>query len=154
MIETFELWIRDSLTQSLLLSPLMGAFFGLIFSSFTGVNREGGSVSVKETIIIIKERIVIRENNNQNPKTNDDSIGILFILVAAIVISVYFYAIYAELVIYYSSITAFNIITFGLSALVFSAAKGRLSSRDWVLYTLFPLVLFYFTKQKLEFFLE
>ncbi|MGS3174682.1 hypothetical protein [Aeromonas sanarellii] len=140
MLETFELWIRDSLTQSLLLSPLMGAIFGLVFSGLTRGNREGGQASVRETVIIIRERIVVRERAQSNgTQSNDDPMGILIVLLAAMVISIYLYSVYAEDVIYYSSIVTFNVLTFGFSALVFSAVKGRLNSADWFAYTFIPI---------------
>jgi hypothetical protein len=140
MLETFELWIRDSLTQSLLLSPLMGAIFGLLFTGLTRGNREGGKASVRETIVIIKERIVIREkDSSKKSQSNDDPVGLLILLIAAMVISIYLYAVYAVDVIYYSSLVAFNVITFGFSALVFSAIKGRLSNGEWLAYTFIPI---------------
>lgn len=146
MLETFELWVRDSLTQSLLLSPLMGAIFGLVFSGLTSGRKDHGSGSVKETLIIIRERIVIRENNNRGASSsNDDPMGLLIALVAAVVIAVYLYAVYAEYVIYYSSLGAFNVITFGMSALAFSAINGRLSSADWMMYTIIPVALVSFS---------
>ncbi len=146
MLETFELWIRDSLTQSLLLSPLMGTFFGLLFSGFTSGKKEGGDASVKETIIIIKERIVIREKSNRdNLQTNDDPVGIIVILFVAMVMAIYLYAVYAESIIYYTSIITFNVIAFGFSVLVFSAIKDRLTSADWVLYTFLPVGFVSFT---------
>lgn len=146
MLETFELWIRDSLTQSLLLSPLMGAIFGLVFSVLTGGRKEHGGGSVKETLIIIRERIVVRENNTRGASSpNDDPIGLLIVLVAAAVIAVYLYSVYAEYVIYYSSLWAFNVITFGVSALAFSAIKGRLSGADWMMYTIIPVSLVCFS---------
>lgn len=146
MLETFELWIRDSLTQSLLLSPLMGAIFGLLFSGLTRGNREGGEASVKETIVIIKERIVIRERGGSNrPQSNDDPMAIIILLIAAMVVSIYLYAVYAADVIYYSSLIAYNVITFGIAALVFSAIKGRLSSGEWFAYTFVPIGILSFT---------
>lgn len=140
MLETFELWIRDSLTQSLLLSPLMGVVFGLIFSGLTRGNREGGQASVRETVVIIRERIVVRERAQPNgAQSNDDSMGILIVLIAAMIMAIYLYAVYAKDVIYYSSIVTFNVITFGFSALVFSAIKGRLNSAEWFAYTFIPI---------------
>lgn len=146
MLETLELWMRDSLTQSLLLSPIMGVIFGLIFSGMTRGNREGGQASVKETIVIIKEKIVVRETTNSNKsQSNDDPMAIIILLIAAMVASIYLYAVYAEDVIYYSSIVTFNVITFGFSALVVSAIKGRLNGAEWFAYTFIPIGIVSFT---------
>lgn len=142
MLETIELWLRDSLTQSILLSPLMGVIFGTIFSGLTGGNREVGRASVQETIVIIKERIIIRERGGQNgTRSNDDPVGLLFVLVAVMVASIYLYAVYAEPIIEYASITAFNAIAFGFSALTVSAIRGRLNSGEWIAYTFIPIAL-------------
>lgn len=146
MLVIFESWIRDSLTQSLLLSPLMGIIFGLVFSGLTGGKKEIGGNSVKETLIIIRERIIIRENNVRGTSgSNDEPMALLIVLVAAAVVAVYLYSVYAEYVIYYSSLWAFNVITFGMSALVFSAIRGRLSSADWMIYTIIPVALVSFS---------
>lgn len=146
MLEIFEMWVRDSLTQSLLLSPLMGAIFGLLFTGLTRGNREGKNASVSETIVIIQERIVIRESGSSNrSQSNDDPMAIIILLVAAMVISIYLYAVYAADVIYYASLVAFNVITFGSAALIFSAIKGRLSSGEWLAYTFIPICILSFT---------
>ena len=41
------------------------AVYGVLFASFTNGNIEGGNASVSETTIMIKERILVRENNQQ-----------------------------------------------------------------------------------------
>jgi|GEM_PF-408832 len=142
MWETIEVWLRDSLTQSLLLSPLMGVIFGTIFSGLTVGSREVGRASVRETIVIIKERIIIRERGSQNSaQSNDDPMVLIFVLLAVAVVSTYLYAVYAELIIEYASVTAFNVIAFGFSALTVSAIKGRLNSGEWIAYTFIPIAL-------------
>lgn len=140
MLETFELWVRSSLTQSLLLSPLMGLVFGTAFSGLTGGEREKGTVSVKETVVIIKERIIVRERSVAGgAHSSDDPMGLVFLLAAAVVFSIYMYAIHAESLIYYFSIIIFNVASFGFAALFVSALKGRLSQRDWLVYTIVPI---------------
>jgi hypothetical protein len=125
----------------------MGVFFGLVFAGFTKGNKEGGNSSVRETIVIIKERIIVRDRggNNNSSSSNDDPMGLFIVLVAAMVLAIYLYAVYAELVIYYSSIVAFNIIAFGVAALAFSAIQGRISGTDWLMFTCIPVAVVSFS---------
>ncbi|WP_456267999.1 hypothetical protein M1D97_12205 [Kushneria sp. AK178] len=141
MLETIEFWLRDSLIQSLLLSPLMGLVFGTIFSGLTVGNREVGKTSVRETIIIIKERITIRDGGGRKGgASNDDPMVLLFFLLVVTVFSIYLYAVYAKSIIEYASIAALNVIAFGFSVLIVSAIKGRLNSGEWIAYTFIPIV--------------
>ncbi|WP_336989200.1 hypothetical protein [Aeromonas hydrophila] len=141
MLETFEIWIRDSVNQSVLISPLMGVVFGALFTFVTRGKRQDGTDSVKETIIIIKEKIIIREKseNNSKPVSNDDPWALVFVFIGAVVLATYLYAVFADKVIYYSSLLAFNFITFGLTSIVLSAFQSKITSSDWFLYTVLPV---------------
>lgn len=89
----------------------MGAIFGLVFSALTRGNREGGEVSVRETVIIIRERIIVREGAQSNrTQSNYEPMGVLIVLFAAMLTSIYVYAVYAEDVLYYASIVTFNVL--------------------------------------------
>ncbi len=141
MLETFEIWIRDSVNQSVLISPLMGVIFGALFTFVTRGKRQEGTDSVKETIIVIKERIIIRgkSGNNTKPVSNDDPWALLFVFIGAVVLATYLYAVFADQVIYYSSLLAFNFIAFGSTSIVLSALQSKITSSDWFLYTVLPV---------------
>lgn len=141
MLETFEIWIRDSVNQSILISPLMGVVFGTLFTFVTRGKRQEGADSVKETVIIIKERIIVREKsgNNSKPASNDDPWGLLFVFVGAVVLATYLYAVFADKIIYYSSLMAFNFIAFGFTSIVLSALQSKITGSDWFLYTILPV---------------
>lgn len=141
MLETFEIWIRDSVNQSVLISPLMGVIFGAIFTFVTRGKRQDGGNSVRETIIIIKERIILREKaeNNMRSVSNDDPWGLLFVFIGGVVLVTYVYAVFADKVIYYSSLLVFNFIAFGLTSLVLSVFQSKITSSDWFLYMVLPV---------------
>ena len=141
MLETFEIWIRDSVNQSVFISPLMGVVFGALFTFITKGKRQEGADSVKETIVIIKEKIINREKSGNNSKltSNDDPWGLLFVFVGAVVLATYLYAVYADKVIYYSSLLAFNFIAFGLTSILLSALQSKITSGDWFIYTVLPV---------------
>ncbi|HHF3072480.1 TPA: hypothetical protein ACPJ1I_004595 [Vibrio diabolicus] len=140
MIETFELWIRDSVNQSLLLSPLMGVVFGAIFTFLTRGNQQEGTHSVRETIVVIKEKIIVRNNSSINSGTSSDPWTLLFVLFFAVIMATYFYAIYVNEVIYYSYLVAFNLLAFGAASIFVSALQDKISSSEWVLYTVLPVI--------------
>lgn len=147
MVETFEGWLRDSIAQSLFLSPIMGVVFGALFTFVTKGKPQESAKSVRETVIIIKEKIIYRDrsSNNNNDPNGFDPFSLFFVFIFAIILTTYFYALFADLVVYYSSILAFNFIAFGFTSLILSAFQSKVTGADWIAYTLLPVLILLFS---------
>jgi hypothetical protein len=136
MFSTFSNWINNSLTQSLLLSPLMGVFFAAIFSGFDRSLDKNAPITVKQTVREY-QRIIYIEKEQKKSAKNDPLIFI------GIMISVVFlawkYVTYSETILTYLLMFILIMISFSITTILISLVKGHFNSKDWWFYTIFPL---------------
>jgi hypothetical protein len=141
MLDTIQKLIKDSVVQSLLLSPLAGVIFGALFTFFTRDNREPATKSVSDTIVIIRERITIHERDSRSSSdASDDIWGYLFFGFFLIVLTSYLYALHAERIIYYLLSFAFFVFCFCITSVLVVMLQTHITRVDWIIYTVIPVI--------------
>lgn len=133
----FEQWLNNNFTHSLLLSPLMGVFFGVLFAGLTkSVDCQTPKTIIK-TREVYKERIIYSDRSRSN--SNNDDGGILVFAGVALLFIIWQYTVWATEVHRYLSFTLFGVLSFCITTALTSLYKGHFTSQEWWVYILFPL---------------
>ena len=138
-MQTFLFWINNSLVQSAIISPLIGAILGVFFAGLNGPPLSSGPVTVQQTLIYFNQTIIFNQKGQQT-KSTDDVLGYLFgifILVAGVT---WGYSRYAEEILSYWQSGLFSCMAFILSAGLASALRGQYSSYEWGWYIFTPII--------------
>ncbi|KAB8046202.1 hypothetical protein GCN78_25560 [Janthinobacterium rivuli] len=130
-------WINNSLVQSAIISPVIGALLGILFA---GLNNppSGGTTTVQQTTIVFKNVTNINNNGGRGSSSSDDGISILILSVMLIAGITWGYSRYASEILGYWANGLFTCSTFILAAGITSALRGQYSSYDWVWYIFMP----------------
>lgn len=130
-------FISNSLTQSLLLGPLMGVFFSAIFA---GLNKSPGA-QVPATVFQTKEvfvtKVVVK---SQYHRKTDDGAGFLIVGGLALLFVIWKYAIYFDMIQYYLGNLIFTVLSFSIATIIISLLKGQYTSGEWWSCTAGPLI--------------
>lgn len=137
ILQSLTSWLQEPLVQSLILSPLIGALLGVLFSGANNAPSSATPVTVQQNVIIFQQSITV--NHGKPDSTNDVPafLGLCFIIIASVT---WFYSRYSDDVLRYWVGSLFTCISFILSAGVVSFLRGQYTSHDWFWHIFTPLV--------------
>ncbi|KEQ11261.1 hypothetical protein GZ77_26265 [Endozoicomonas montiporae] len=127
--------------QGLVLSPLIGALLGVLFSGLSSSPSQTVPVTIIKTREVYREK-VIKEYSGERPKRqsdNDDGLGWLCLLCLGALFILWKYAIHAEQIQYYIGSSILTILSFSVVTMMISYFKGHFTSQEWWLYTVAPV---------------
>lgn len=131
-------FIHDPLAQSLLLGPLMGVVFAALFSGLTKSPGTQAPVTVTQTRTIYVTKVVER---NRSSNGSDDGMALLILGGFALVFIIWKYAVYFDVVQYCLATAILSALSFSVTTMIISLAKGHYTSNDWWFYTVGPIIL-------------
>jgi uncharacterized membrane protein (Fun14 family) len=144
----FEQWLNSDFTHSLLLSPLMGVFFGALFAGLTKSIDDKSPRTIVRTREVYRERVIYRHINRSN--TSGDNGAILFAGAFGLMILIWQYAVWANQVHLYLSFLVSSVLSFSVTTAVISVLKGQFTSHEWWIYVVFPMVFLVFSMYLLD----
>lgn len=127
---------RDSIMQSMILSPIMGVFFAVLFSGLTDRPTAQAPATVVQTKHVYVTHIIEHRGGNSR---SDDGGAILIAFGVAILFILWKYATHVDLIHYYISVALFTAMSFGFTAIAIAYLKGQFTSEEWWIYLLSPL---------------
>lgn len=139
----FEEWLNNSFTHSLLLSPLMGVLFGVLFAGLTKSFDTQSPATIVRTREVYRERMIYK-NNHQSNSTSDDG-GVLVALAFGLVILIWQYAVWASQIHLYLLFLIYGVFSFSITTTLISIIKGQFTSQEWWVYITFPLMFLAFS---------
>jgi len=131
-------FVHNPLAQSLLLGPLMGVIFAALFSGLTKSPGTQAPATVTQTRTIYVTKVVERSRSSNG---SDDGMALLITGGFALVFIIWKYAIYFDVVQYYLATAILSVLSFSVTTIIISLAKGHYTSDDWWLYTAGPMIL-------------
>ncbi|HAT1685321.1 TPA: hypothetical protein I8Y21_006174 [Klebsiella oxytoca] len=134
----FTEWINSPLIQSVIISPLVGAVLGCLFSAFTSPVSASAPVTVEQTKIIFVQKIIIQQRGGY--KREDNPLAYVFGLVFMVAGILWGYSRYVNDILYYWATGLLSSGTFILSAGIVSAIRGQFHSPEWGWYIFTPLI--------------
>lgn len=138
-MDQFIAWLNNSLVQSAIISPLVGTIFGVMFAGLNNPPSPAAPVTVKQTVIIFKQTIVVNQNGG-NAQSRDDAAAYLIAMIVFVAGITWGYSRYSAEVLGYWLNGLFSATAFVLSAAIASAIRGQYSSREWGWYILTPII--------------
>lgn len=141
-MEMFWLWFNDPLIQSDIISPLVGAIFGIILAGLNNQPAQGAPVSIDQTTVIFKQTIIINQNRSRSSDDGWLYLIMLFVIVAGITWS---YSRYSYEILHYWLNGLFSCLAFILSAGVASALRGQFNTPEWRWYIFTPIAALFFS---------
>lgn len=136
-------WIDNSLTQSLILSPVMGVLLGALFSGLTNSPELNSPRTIVKTREIYRERVIYR-NSRSRGSTKDDR-GIIGLAAIGLMMAIWQYAIWAVEIQHYIEYSILSVLSFSVTTALISIYKGHFTSQDWWFYVMFPMVFLCFS---------
>jgi len=131
-------FIHNPLAQSILLGPLMGVVFAALFSGLTMSPGPQAPATVTQTRTIHVTKVVER---NRSSNGSDDGMALLIIGGFALVFIIWKYAIYFDAVQHYLATAILSVLSFSVTTIIISLAKGQYTSDEWWFYTAGPIIL-------------
>ena len=133
---------RDSIFQSMILSPIMGLIFAALFA---GLNKRPASTA-PATILRTKEIYVTKVIERRGREANDGDEGVA--ILAGAVIGLFFlvwkYSIYVDAIHYYIGFFLVTAISFSICSMILSYWKGQFTSDEWWFYIISPFLILLF----------
>ena len=139
MIGIVMKWFEDSLVQSLILSPLMGVILGALFSGFNQSPSVFNTITVKETRVEYRERIIYRDRGH-NSSNSHDFFSIVICLAGAIAWLSWQYIYHSEMILWLLFNFLSATVCFSSTVLLVSFLKGYFTDESWWLSVLIPLL--------------
>jgi len=137
-------WFNNSLVQSDIVSPLIGAILGALFAGLNSTPAQGAPVSVNQTVIVFKETVIVNQWR-QNSNSSDDAIAYLFTVFVLAAAVMWGYSRYSEEILRYWLNGLFSCTAFIFSAGLASSFHGHYSSSEWKWYIFAPIVVVIFS---------
>jgi hypothetical protein len=135
-------WINNSLTQSLILSPVMGVLFGALFSGLTKSPELNSPRTIIKTREVYRERVIYR--NSRSRSSSKDDRGIIGLAAFGLMMTVWQYAIWAVEIQHYIEYSILSVLSFSITTALISIYKGHFTSQEWWFYVIFPMVFLFF----------
>lgn len=134
----FTEWVNNSLIQGAVISPLIGAVLGILFSSFTAPVPASSPVTVEQTKIVFVQKIIIQRRGRYRGK--DNPLGYIFVLLFVVAWIIWGYSRYVDYILYYWATSLLSCGAFILCAGVVSIIRGQFHSPEWGWYIFTPLI--------------
>jgi hypothetical protein len=138
MLEAAWAWFSDPLVQSILISPLISAILGVLFSGLSGPPLQISEVSTQPRVIIQKHTTVIN-NTASGSGNSEDGLAIMIgaLLLMAVIVGAY--SAYSIEILKTVLAIILGCLAFVLTAAITSVIRGYHRSNAWFLHILFPL---------------
>lgn len=128
---------QDSIMQSMIFGPIMGVLFAALFAGLT----ERPAAQVPVTVVQTKHVYVTRVIQRCGGRSNSEEGGGIFVAVGiAMLFVLWKYAIYVNEIHHYIGMVLLTALSFGAVAVIVSFLKGQLTSEEWWIYLVSPLV--------------
>lgn len=141
-------WIDNSLTQSLILSPVMGVLFGALFSGLTKSPELNSPRTIIKTREVYRERVIYRNSRNRGSSKGNE--GIVGLAAFGLMMAIWQYAIWAIEVQHYIEYSILSVLSFSITTALISIYKGHFTSQEWWFYVIFPMVFLCFAMHLLS----
>lgn len=130
---------NNAIMQSMVIGPIMGIVFGVIFSGLTEKPAINAPVTVVQTKNVFVTKISQQRSGRRSSSKDDE--GLVFAIVFAVGFVVWKYAAYVGVIHYYMSLFLLSAIAFSFASVFSSAVRGVITSRDWIAFLISPIVL-------------
>ncbi len=130
-------WIGNSLTQSLILSPVMGVLFGALFAGLTKSPEMNSPRTIIKTREVYRERVIYRNSRPQRSSKGDE--GLVGLAAFGLMMAIWQYAIWAIEVQHYIEYSILSVLSFSITTALISIYKGHFTSQEWWFYVIFPI---------------
>lgn len=137
-MDTLSDWFNNTLVQSDIISPLIGAVLGVVFAGFSSAPQGQGRAPSVHTTTIIYKTIYIHHGNKTSGGP-DDIWPYLIACGMVLVLTIWGYSCYSAVILGLWSKLLFTCLSFALAIAVISLLKGQFSSWDWAGYVGIPL---------------
>ncbi|HCM5829493.1 hypothetical protein [Klebsiella pneumoniae] len=138
-MDVFLAWVNNPLVQSAVISPLIGAILGGLFTGLNNAPPVAAPATVQQTMIIFKQTIVVNQGRASSHSSDDVWAYVIAVFIVMVAV-IWGYSRYAHDILYYWSGGVLSGTAFILAAGLTSALRGQYSSVGWVWYIFTPLI--------------
>lgn len=138
MLQAIWFWFNHPLVQSVLISPLVGAIFGVILAGLNSPSSTTSAISVQQTIVI-QNRTTIVQHGHRNSSTGDDGFAFIIGAIFIIVVVVGGYSAYSNEILQIVLEIVLGCLSFVLSSALVSVLMKHYQSDEWLVQILCPL---------------
>ncbi|HHQ4568371.1 TPA: hypothetical protein ACSP2E_003749 [Aeromonas hydrophila] len=130
---------NNAIMQSMVVGPIMGVVFGVLFSGLTERPEINAPVTVVQTKNVYVTKMSQQQGGSRSSSSSDEGAAMALVLAAGFI--VWKYVVYVNVIHYYMSLTLLFAIAFSLTSILVAVMKSQVTSKEWLIYLISPSIL-------------